>query len=346
MKVGIVGLEFAGKKTLFSLMTGIRKEGYSAGKEDIGVVDVPDGRIEELAKYYNPKKKTFTKIEFNLLPPVKKGSDEKSNVIAQSKDVDMFAVVVRDFKDDNVFHPDGGIDPVRDYNVIKDEFLISDLMIVETRLERLQKQLKTKSTDQGLKEKSLMEKLKESLENGIFIKNMELDPESLKTVNTFSFVTTKPIFAVVNCDENGISKEFKFPDGVRSINISAKMEAEIQELDDAAKKEFLASMGIEETSLNRLIKFAYGYGNLISFLTAGADEVRSWTITKGSTAQKAAGAIHSDIEKGFIRAEVVAFDDFKKSGSEAEAKKLGLYRLEGKEYTVKDGDIIEFRFNV
>jgi ribosome-binding ATPase len=346
MKVGIVGLEFSGRKTIFGLLTGIKKDGYSAGREEIGVVDVPDERIEELAKYYNPKKKTFTKIEFNLLPPVKKGSDEKNNVISQSKDVDMFAVIVRDFKDENVFHPEDSVSPVRDFGTIKDEFVLADLMLVETRLDRLQKQLKTKATDQGTKEKALMEKLKSSLENGIFIKNIELDADSRKIINNLSFVTTKPIFAVVNCDEDKLKNGFNFTDGVQSVNISAKMEAEIQELDAAAKKEFLSSLGIEETSLNRLIRSAYQYGNLISFLTAGADEVRSWTITAGSTAQKAAGAIHSDIEKGFIRAEVVSFEDFVKSGSEAEAKKLGLYRLEGKEYIVKDGDIIEFRFNV
>jgi len=346
MKVGILGLEFAGKKTIFGLLTGIKKDGYAVSREEVGVVDVPDERLEFLAAHYNPKKKTFTKIEFNLLPPVKKGSDEKNNVLTQAKEVDMFAVVVRDFKDDNVFHHEGSVDPLRDYASIKDEFLFSDLLLVETRIERLQKQIKTRSTDQAVKEKALMEKLKAGLESGIFIKNIELDAESRKIINTLSFVTVKPIFAVVNCDEGKLASEYKFPDGVKSINIAAKLEAEIQELDEAGKKEFLSSLKLEDTSLNRLIKFAYGYGSLISFLTAGGDEVRSWTISNGTTAQKAASVIHSDIEKGFIRAEVVAFEDFKKAGSEAEAKKLGLYRLEGKEYIVKDGDIIEFRFNV
>lgn len=346
MKVGIVGLEYSGKKTIFGLLTGIKKDGYSAGKEEIGVVDVPDERIEYLARYYNPKKKTFTKIEFNLLPPVKKDSDAKNNVISQAKEVDMFAVVVRGFKDESVFHPLNSVDAVRDFGSIKDEFIISDLMIVETRIERLDKQIKKQSTDPAIKERAIMAKLRENLENGVFIKNIALDAESLKVIKTLPFVTTKPIFAVVNCDEDMLNHNHKFPDGVKSMNISAKMETEIQQLDEEAKKEFFLEMGLEDASLNRLIRFAYEYGNLISFLTAGGDEVRSWTILNGSTAQKAAGVIHSDIEKGFIRAEVVAFDDFKRTGSEAEAKKQGLYRLEGKEYIVKDGDIIEFRFNV
>jgi GTP-binding protein YchF len=346
MKVGIVGLEYAGKKTIFGLLTGIKKDGYSQGKEEIGVIDVPDERIEYLAQYYKPKKKTFTKIEFNLLPPVKKDADAKNNVISQAKEVDMFAVIVRDFKDENVFHPLNTIDPVRDFGTIKDEFILSDLMIVETRLERLDKQIKKQSTDPAIKERDLMAKLKENLENGVFIKNIALDPESQKVIRTLPFVTTKPIFAVVNCDEDKLNNDYKFPDGIKSINISAKMESELQELDEQAKKEFLLEMGLKDTSLNRLIRFAYGYGDLISFLTAGADEVRSWTISNGTTAQKAAGVIHSDIEKGFIRGEIVAFEDFKNTGSEAEAKKQGLYRLEGKEYIVKDGDIIEFRFNV
>ncbi|OGS20636.1 MAG: hypothetical protein A3J83_05630 [Elusimicrobia bacterium RIFOXYA2_FULL_40_6] len=349
MKVGIIGLEYAGKKSLFSLLTGIKRDGYQQGKEEIGVVNVPDERIEYLAKFYNTEKKTYSKIEFNLLPSIEKGSQEKSKALLEAKEVDMFAIVVRQFTDDNVFHPLDKIDIVQDYNVIKDELVFADLFMVETRIERIEKQSKTKNATQIEKEKSLMVKLKDNLEKGVFLNKVNLTLDELKEIRSLSFLTLRPIFVIVNCDEDKLQTNFDFSDkanDIKSINISIKIESEVQQLDEKSKAEFLETLSLTETSLNRLIKFSYNFGNLISFLTAGPQEVHSWTIRNGDPALKAAGAIHTDIERGFIRAEMISFEDLKKAGSEAEARKLALYRLEGKEYIVKDGDIADFRFNV
>ena len=191
-----------------------------------------------------------------------------------------------------------------------------------------------------------MLKLKDSLEKGILLNQVNIDKDSFRYIQSFTLLTTKPIFAIINCDDDKLTQDFTLKDGTKCLNISVKIEQEIQDLAENEKKDFLASLGLAESSLNRVIKFAYNFGNLISFLTAGEKEARSWTIKNGTNAQTAAGVIHTDIERGFIRAEVIHFDDFKKAGSESEAKKFGFYRLEGKEYIVKDGDIIFFRFNV
>ncbi|OGS27840.1 MAG: hypothetical protein A2297_06680 [Elusimicrobia bacterium RIFOXYB2_FULL_48_7] len=358
MKVGIIGLEYAGKKGLFALLTGIKKpDGYQQTREEIGIVDVPDERIDYLAKFYNTEKKTYSKIEFSLLPSIEKGDKAldggvpagAGKALLEAKEVDMFAVVVRQFADSNVFHPLGGVDIVRDYQIIKDELIFADLFMVETRIERIEKQSKTKNAAQIEKEKSLMVKLKANLEKGVFLNKVALSQDELKEIKSLSFLTLRPIFVVVNCDEDKLHENFDFADKeneIKSINISIKIEGEVQQLDEKSKAEFLETMSLTETSLNRLIKFSYNFGNLISFLTAGPKEVRSWTIRKGSNAVKAAGTIHSDMEKGFIRAEMISFEDLKKVGSEAEAKKLAYYRLEGKEYVVQDGDIADIRFNI
>lgn len=346
MKVGIIGLESSGKRSLFSLLTGIKKEEYGQSKERIGVIDVPDDRIDYLVQYYKSKKTVYSKIEFCLMPSLKKGSDENSKTLLEAKESDMFAIVLRQFADENVFHPSGTVDLIRDYNAIKDELIFADLYLVQTRLDRIEKQLKTKKTEQIIAEQNLLLTLKEQLEKGNFLNKITISENDLKQIKSLCFLTLKPVFAVVNCDEARLGAGFDFPDGARSINVSTKIEDEIQQLDEKSKSEFLGTLGLKEAPLDRMIRFAYEYGDMISFLTAGEKESHSWTIKNGSNALKAAGAIHSDIEKGFIRAEVVNFEDFKKAGSESEAKKQGLYRLEGKEYIVKDGDMIEFRFNV
>lgn len=346
MRVGLIGLELAGKKSLFSLLTGIRKESYLDSKERMGIVDVPDERINYLANYYQSPKIVYSKIEFLLIPSLNKDGKEKNNALLEAKEVDLLAIVIRKFGDESIYHPLGKIDILRDYNLIKEELLFADLFWVENRLERIEKQIKTQKPDYLLKEKQLLLKLKQGLEQGIFLNRMNLNLEELKIIKSYCFLTLKPIFIIVNCDEDKIADTFNFPDGMKSINISIKIESEIQQLDENLKQEFLKTLGLTETSLGRVIKFAYDFGDLISFITAGEKESHSWTIKRGTTALKSAGVIHSDIEKGFIRAEVISYDDFKKIGSEAQARKLGLYRLEGKDYVVKDGDIIEFRFNI
>jgi GTP-binding protein YchF len=346
MKIGILGLEFSGKKSLFSLLTGIKNINYSQQKELLGVVDVPDERVDFLAQKFNSAKKTYTKIEFYLLPSIKKDSQETKKVLTEIKEVDMLAVLLRQFSNTEVFHPLQRINFQEDFNIIKNELIFADLFLIETRLERIEKQMLKNKTDQIVKEKDVLLKLKVSLEKGIFLNRINIDKESFRYIQSLTLLTIKPIFAIINCDDDKLSQEFNLQDGTKSLNISVKIEQEIQDLSETEKKDFLASLGLEESSLNRVIKFAYNYGNLISFLTAGEKESRSWTIKKGTNAQTAAGVIHSDIERGFIRAEVIHFDDFKKAGSESEAKKFGFYRLEGKDYIVKDGDIIFFRFNV
>lgn len=343
MKIGILGLEFSGKKSLFSLLTGV-KEFHN--REIVGVVDVPDERVDFLAQVYKSQKKTFTKIEFYLLPPIKQDSQETKKTLTEIKEVDMLAILLREFSAVEVPHPLGEVNFLRDYEIIKNELIFADLFLIETRLERVEKQILKSKTDALVKEKEVLLKLKDVLEKGNYLNTIQLDKESFKFIQSLTLLTTKPIFVIVNCDEDKLKEKFLLPDNTMSLNISVKIEQEIQELEEKEKREFLSSLGLQESSLNRLIKFAYSFGNLISFLTAGEKESRSWTIKKGTTAQQAAGVIHSDIEKGFIRAEVISFEDFKKAGSEQEAKKLGIYRLEGKDYIVQDGDIIFFRFNV
>lgn len=343
MKVGIIGLEYAGKKSLFSLLTGIKEE--NMGKR-IGVINVPDERIDALADFYTSKKKVYSQIEFNLVPSIKTGSDETKKTLMDAKLMDMFAVVVRQFGDENVFHPFNTVDVKRDYDTVKNELLFADLYLIETRLDRIEKELKTDKRDILLKEKEVLETFRTKLESGAFLNSVSVDEDKMKLVRSLNFLTMKPIFAIVNCDEGKVNEEFSFPDGVKAIAVSVKIENEMQQLDEGSKKEFLSALGLKEPSLNRMIKFAYSYGNLITFFTAGEKDSHAWTIRKGTPALRAAGAIHTDIEKGFIRAEIVHYDDLIAAGSEAEAKRKGLYRLEGKEYIIKDGDIAVFRFNI
>ncbi len=346
MKVGLIGLEFAGKKTLFNLLTGKKSDTHSINKEEVATVNVPDERIEFLEKFYNSKKKIYSQIEFHLLPSIKKESKETQKALTEAKEVDMFGVVLRAFHDDNVFHPYNRVDPALDYEIIKNELIFADLFLIETRLERLEKQMRAKKEEHLLKEKEILLKFKEQLENNEFLNKVKLREDELKIVRGFQFLTLKPIFTIINCDDTDLNKEFNIDKDIKGINISIKIESEIAELDEEERKIFLEDLGIKESSLNRLIRFTYDYGNLISFFTAGEKEIHSWQIKKGTTAVKAAGVIHSDFEKGFIRAEVISFEDLKKAGSEAAAKKEGLYRLEGKDYIVQDGDIIIFRFNI
>ncbi|MBU1078424.1 MAG: YchF family ATPase [Spirochaetes bacterium] len=346
MKAGIVGLEFAGKKSLFSLLTGIGEDHPSGKKKEIAAINVPDDRVDFLTRLYDSKKKVYSQIEFDLIPSIKKESKDTNQALIEAKEVDLFAVVLRQFKDENVFHPLESIDLVRDFDIIKNEFILADLIQIENRLERIEKQLKTIKKDLLIKEKDLLIRLKEKLEAGIFLNKVEINEDESRLVRGFKMLTLKPIFIIINCDEDKLNDRFDLFEDHKTINISVKIENEIQQLEEEERKEFFHSLNIEEASLDRLIKFTYNYADLLSYLTAGEKETHSWTIQNGMTASQAAGVIHSDFEKGFIRAEVIHFDDLKKAGSEAEAKKQGLYRLEGKDYIVKDGDVIIFRFNV
>lgn len=346
MKAGIIGFEFAGKKSLFSLLTGIPVEAHGKGKENVGVIDVPDERVDKLVEFYKAPKKVYSKMEFHLLPPVKKEAEDTRKALVEAATSDLFAIVVRQFSDPNVFHPNGSVDPVRDYNSIKDELVLADLYLVETRIERIDKQQKGKKEEQLIREKDVLLKLRAALENGLYMSTVKLEEHEQKAIRGLNFLTLKPVFVVVNCDEDKLGSTFAFPDGARSVNISVKIENEILSLSEAERREFLDSLGLKEQPKNRLIKFAYELADLIAFFTAGPKESHSWTIARGTTALKAAGTIHSDLEKGFIRAEVIHCTDLLNAGSEAKARAQGLYKLHGKEYVVNEGDIIEIRFNI
>ncbi len=347
MKVGIIGLEFSGKKSLFTLLTGIQHGHSASEKGGVGVIDVPDSRVEFLGQLYNSPKIIYSQIEFDLIPSIKKDLKDTKKALIEAKEVDMFALVIRQFTDENVFHPLKQININQDFNIIKDELLLADLLLIETRLEKIESQFRSGKKEQLIKEKELLLKLKEPLEAGKFLNNFDLNEEESRIIRGFQLLTVKPIVIIVNCDEDKLNEDFKFSEKIKTLNISVSMENEIQQIEkEEERKQFLDSLGLKEPSLDRLIKFAYKYGDLISFFTAAENESRAWTLLRGTKANQAAGNIHTDLEKGFIRAEVIPFDDLKKAGSLAEAKKMGLYRLEGKDYIIKDGDVILFRFNV
>jgi len=345
MKVGIIGFEYAGRRSLFSLLTGIPYQTVCRQEGCVGAVSVPDQRVDRLAQMYASRKKTYTQVVFSLLPPVRVDSAENRAAIAEARDVDLFAIVVRSFTDASVFHPRGTVDPVRDFEGVRSEMLFADLYLAETRLERIAKQERVKPGEVNQLEKKTLLQFKEHLEGGGMLNTLTVDEAALRSVRSLQFLTLRPVFVVINSDE-GDTTATPMPGGVHTICMPVKIEAEIQQLPEHERREFMDSLGITESSLDRLVRFAYQAGDLQTFITAGEKETRSWTIRRGATALEAAGTIHSDFEKGFIRAEVVAFDDLIAAGSETEAKKRGLYRLEGRDYVVRDGDVMLFRFNV
>ncbi len=346
MRAGIIGLEYSGRKTLFSLLTGIDVASIKPGKEIFGAVNVPDPRVDCLADLCGSKKKRYSQFEFNLLPPVKKDSEDTRRTLAEARFADMFVVVVRSFTDSSVFHPLERVDPSADYELLRDELILGDLYIAENRLERVEKLLNSKKDDDLAAEREALKRAIALLEEGKMLHGLEFTPGVAKTIKGYQFLTLKPIFVVVNCDEDALGKQIDLGKGIHSIPISLKIEAEIGQLEGSERAEYLDSLGLETPATERLIRFCYRHAGLISYLTTGPDETRAWTIHEGETAPEAAGAIHSDFEKGFIRADVVRFDDFKAAGSEKEARAQNLFRLEGKDYVVRDGDVVDFRFNL
>lgn len=365
MKLGIVGLPNVGKSTLFNSMTLGKAEAanypFCTIDPNVGIVTVPDERLTKLTEMYNSAKTTPAVIEFvdiaGLVRGASKGEGLGNKFLSHIREVDAIVHVVRCFQDGNVVHVDGSIDPIRDIETINLELVFSDLEILERRIAKTGKMAKADKSLQ--KEMDVLQKLKEALEQGISARAVEFDtPEEKAFVDSLTLLTAKPVLYAANVAEDDLAddgasnefvqrvREYAAKEGSEVFVLCAKIEEEISDLDEADKKEFLADLGVDGSGLDRLIAASYKLLGLISYLTAGPQESRAWTITKGTKAPQAAGKIHSDFERGFIRAEVVAYDDLMRLGSYSAAKEQGLVRSEGKEYVVKDGDVVLFRFNV
>ncbi len=362
MEIGIIGLPLSGKTTLFSTLTGLdTSSSHGGGKVEVhrGVVGVPDLRLDKLTEIFQPKKQVNATIEYievgGLEKEAARGKGFDPQFLAVLKNTDALCHVVRAFEDQVFPHPEGSIDVKRDVEIVETEFILSDLAIVENRIARLEKQIMRAKTDEDVKELALMKRCLETLENEKPLRNMDFSEEERRKVRGYQFLSAKPQILVVNYGEADIPRESEFLSRLDSFvasgnmavtGLSAKVELEISKLEQEDRALFLAEMNISEPALNKLIRQSYDLLGLISFFTVGEDECRAWTIRHQTPAQKAAGAIHSDLERGFIRAEVVHYDDFIESGSLAKCREKGVLRLEGKDYIVQDGDIITVRFNV